>query len=219
MAHAFKIMNTTGTITTYTDYDSIPLVTLKHVISFIPDLGTKIDSNEILLESETLDSGETDNFVTELVITTIEIELETGTTGTAGENLILDGTDSLSTNVGDDIVMEDVTFLEDKTVTSSDNLVLNGTDSSSTNDESNLIMEVIESRHKLVPEDWSAGSENHLVLETADDATSDITNHYHDPVGPEHVSGDGHTEEEHREIALWNYKLQLLLTRADTNNA
>ena len=49
MAHAFKIMNTTGTITTYTDYDSIPLVTLKHVISFIPDLGTKIDSNEILL--------------------------------------------------------------------------------------------------------------------------------------------------------------------------
>ena len=167
MAHAFKIMNTTGTITTYTDYDSIPLVTLKHVISFIPDLGTKIDSNEILLESETLDSGETDNFVTELVITTIEIELETGTTGTAGENLILDSTDSLSTNVGDDIVMEDVTFLEDKTVTSSDNLVLNGTDSSSTNDESNLIMEVIESRHKLVPEDWSAGSENHLVLETS----------------------------------------------------
>ena len=43
MAHAFKIMNTTGTITTYTAYDSIPLVTLKHVISFIPDLGTKID--------------------------------------------------------------------------------------------------------------------------------------------------------------------------------
>ena len=219
MAHAFKIMNTTGTITTYTDYDSIPLVTLKHVISFIPDFGTKIDSNEILLESETLDSGETDNFVTELVITTIEVELETETTGIAGENLILDGTDSSSTNVGDDITMEIVTFLEDKTITSSDNLVLDGTDSSSTNDGSNLIMEVIEPRHKLVPEDWSTGSENHLVLETADDVTSDVTNHYHDPVGPHHVSDDGHTAEEHREIALWGHKLELLLTRADTNNA
>ena len=219
MAHAFKIMNTTGTITTYTDYDSIPLVTLKHVISFIPDFGTKIDSNEILLESETLDSGETDNFVTELVITTIEVELETETTGAVEENLILDGTDSSSTNADDDITMETVTFLEDKTVTPSDNLVLDGTDSSSTNDGSNLIMEVIEPRHKLVPEDWSAGSENHLVFESADDATSAVTNHYHDPVGPEHVSDDGHTAEEHREIALWNYKLQLLLTRADTNNA
>ena len=40
MAHAFKIMDTTNTITTYTDYDSIPLSTLKHVISFVPDLGT-----------------------------------------------------------------------------------------------------------------------------------------------------------------------------------
>ena len=40
MAHAFEILDTTGTITTYTDYDSINLTTLKHVISFIPDVGT-----------------------------------------------------------------------------------------------------------------------------------------------------------------------------------
>ena len=38
MAHAFKIMDNTGTIITYTDYDSIPLLSLKHVISFKPDL-------------------------------------------------------------------------------------------------------------------------------------------------------------------------------------
>ena len=56
------------------------------------------------------------------------------------------------------------------------NLVLDGTDGSSTNAGDNLIYEFADGRHKLVPEDWSAGSENHLVLETADDATSDITN-------------------------------------------
>ena len=49
MAHAFRIMDSSNVITTYTDYDDIPLATLKHVISFIPDLGTLIDSNEILL--------------------------------------------------------------------------------------------------------------------------------------------------------------------------
>ena len=48
MAHEFKIMNQSGTITTYTSYDDIPNnSTLKHVISFKPDLGTEIDSNEI----------------------------------------------------------------------------------------------------------------------------------------------------------------------------
>ena len=52
MAHAFKIMDNTNTITTYTDYDSIPLTTLKHVISFLPDIGTEVGSNEILLESD-----------------------------------------------------------------------------------------------------------------------------------------------------------------------
>ena len=76
MAHAFKIMDSTNAITTYTDYDSIPLATLKHVISFIPDLGTEVASNEILLEIDTLDSGETDNFV------------EESTTGD-GDNLVL----------------------------------------------------------------------------------------------------------------------------------
>ena len=46
MAHRFKIMDDTGTLTTYTDYDSIPLSTLKHVISFVPDLGTEVASGD-----------------------------------------------------------------------------------------------------------------------------------------------------------------------------
>jgi hypothetical protein len=49
MAHAFRIMDSTNVITTYTDYDDIPLATLKHVISFIPDLGTEEQAKEILL--------------------------------------------------------------------------------------------------------------------------------------------------------------------------
>ena len=80
MAHEFKIMNTTGTIITYTDYDSIPLSSLLHVISFKPDIGTLVESNEILLEIDTLDSGTTDNFVTESTLTTIEVELESSST-------------------------------------------------------------------------------------------------------------------------------------------
>jgi len=161
MAHRFKIMDDTGTLTTYTDYDSIPLSTLKHVIAFEPDLGTEVASNEILLEIYTLDSGETDNFVEES-----------------------------ATGIGD-------------------NLVLNGTDSSSTNAGSNLIMEFADGRHKLVPEDFATGDENHLVLETAADLLT--IGHYHPMVGTHHTEGDGHTTSEHREIALWDYKLQLLM--------
>ena len=198
MAHRFKIMDDTGTLTTYTDYDSIPLSTLKHVIAFEPDLGTKVTSNEILLETDTLDSGETDNFVTEPTLTSIEVELEIGTS-----------TGGLLLETGDDVRMEDVTFLEERTFTAGDNLVLNGTDLSSTNAGSNLIMEFADGRHKLADEDFISGDEIHLVLETADDIS--ITGHYHPPVGTHHTDGDGHTAAEHREIALWNYKLQLLM--------
>jgi sugar lactone lactonase YvrE len=144
MAHAFKIMDSTNAITTYTDYDSIPLATLKHVISFLPDLGTLVDSNEILIELDTFDSGETDNFVTEPTLTSIEVELETATS-----------TGGLLLETGDDVRMEDVIFLEERTFTAGDNLVLNGTDLSSTNTGSNLIMEFADGRHKLVPEDFT----------------------------------------------------------------
>ena len=70
---------------------------------------------------------------------------------------------------------------------------------------------------KVIPEDWAQGLENHLVLETASD--TNIDNHFHPPVGEHHADGDGHTEEEHREISLWNYKLQLLMVRERLNNA
>ena len=147
MAHEFKIMNTTGTITTYTDYDSIPLSSLLHVISFKPDIGTLVESNEILLEIDTFDSDTTDNFVTESTLTTIEVELETETS-----------TGGLLLETGDDVSMEDFAFVEEKTFTAGDNIVLDGTDSSSTNGGSNLILEFADSRHRVVPENFSAGS-------------------------------------------------------------
>ena len=61
------------------------------------------------------------------------------------------------------------------------------------------------------------GLENHLVLETAPDSVVD--DHYHLPVGHHHEAGDGHTEEEHRELALWNHKLALLMARERLNNS
>ena len=70
---------------------------------------------------------------------------------------------------------------------------------------------------KVIPENWATGLENHLVLETASD--TNIDNHFHPPVGDHHADGDGHTEEEHREISLWNYKLQLLMARERLNNS
>ena len=99
MAHAFKIMDSTNTITTYTDYDSIPLDTLKHVISFIPDVGTEVSANEILLEIETLDSGTTDKILGEDgTIDENDVEIDF--------NLVLDGTDISSTNAGDNLIYE-----------------------------------------------------------------------------------------------------------------
>ena len=117
MANAFRIMDSSNVIITYTDYDDIPLATLKHVISFIPDLGTEEQSNEILLEPSST------------VIDKLSAEDEIG-----NETLIvLDGTDSSSANTGD-----------------------------------NVIMEISDGVDRLVPENFSDGLENHLVLELED---------------------------------------------------
>ena len=226
MAHAFRIMDSTNVITTYTNYDDIPLATLKHVISFIPDLGTEEQSNEILLEVDTLNSGATDKFIEESEGVLV------------GDDLILNGTSSeyISLEGGGHIVTEQ----EAGNIINESSVVIDG---------DNLVMENAEGRDKLVPENFADGEENHLVLELIDGdsffgpfvkletGTTDIlldedggkinfdnivgdavgADHYHPPVGENHVDGDGHTEEEHREIALWNFKLQTLITQENTN--
>ena len=94
MAHAFRIMDSSNVITTYTDYDSIPLATLKHVISFIPDIGTEEQANEILLEPS---STITDNVATE-----DEVGLETVIITAAGDNLIMEIADGVDRLVPED---------------------------------------------------------------------------------------------------------------------
>ena len=200
MAHAFRIMDSSNVITTYTDYDSIPLATLKHVISFIPDFGTEEQSNEILLEP---DSTVTDS-----------LAIENEDTNEISTLVVLNGTDGSSTNAGDNIIME----------------ITNGVDKLVPEDfadglENHLVLELVEGDNHIGPfVRLETGTTDVLLAEDGekipfDNIVGDAVgeNHYHPPVGDFHVDGDGHTEAEHRELALWNFKLKKLITQENTN--
>ena len=190
MSHAFKIVDTSGVVTTYTDYDDIPLSTLRHVISFLPDIGTEEQANEILLEPE---STVTDNVATE-----DEVGLETVIVTDADDNLIMEIADGV-----DRLVPEDF----------ADGL------------ENHLVLELVEGDNHIGPfVRLETGTTDVLLAEDGekipfDNIVGDAVgeNHYHPPVGDFHVDGDGHTEAEHRELALWNFKLQKLITQENTN--
>lgn len=190
MAHAFKIVDTSGVVTTYTDYDDIPLSTLRHVISFLPDIGTEEQANEILLEPE---STVTDNVATE-----DEVGLETVIVTNADDNLIMEIADGV-----DRLVPEDF----------ADGL------------ENHLVLELVEGDNHIGPfVRLETGTTDVLLDEDGekipfDNIVGDAVgaNHHHPPAGDFHVDGDGHTEEEHRELALWNFKLQKLITQENTN--
>tara|TARA_B100000795_G_C22578257_1_gene352778 strand:+ start:69 stop:677 length:609 start_codon:yes stop_codon:yes gene_type:complete len=198
MAHAFTIIDSSNEKIVYTNYDDIPLATLKHVISFIPDLGTEEQSNEILLEIDTLNFGQTDKFVEE----------------SEENNIVLDGTDSSSANVGDNLIMENAEG-RDKLVPEN---FADGT-------ENHLILELIDGDIIFGPfVRLETGTTDVLLNETGgkiifDNIVGDAVgaDHFHPPVGEPHAEGDGHTEAEHREIALWNFKLKKLITQESTN--
>jgi len=190
MAHAFKIVDTSGVVTTYTDYDDIPLSTLRHVISFLPDIGTEEQANEILLEPE---STVTDNVSAE-----DEVGLETVIVTNADDNLIMEIADGV-----DRLVPEDF----------ADGL------------ENHLVLELVEGDNHIGPfVRLETGTTDVLLAEDGEKIPFDHivgdavgANHHHPPAGDFHVDGDGHTEEEHRELALWNFKLQKLITQENTN--
>ena len=190
MAHAFKIVDTSGVVTTYTDYDDIPLSTLRHVISFLPDIGTEEQANEILLEPE---STVTDNVSAE-----DEVGLETVIITAAGDNLIMEIAQGV-----DKLVPENF----------ADGL------------ENHLVLELVEGDNHIGPfVRLETGTTDVLLAEDGekipfDNIVGDAVgaNHHHPPAGDFHVDGDGHTEEEHRELALWNFKLQKLITQENTN--
>jgi len=190
MAHAFKIVDTSGVVTTYTDYDDIPLSTLRHVISFLPDIGTEEQANEILLEPESI--------VTDNVATEDEVGLETVIVTDADDNLIMEIADGV-----DRLVPEDF----------ADGL------------ENHLVLELVEGDNHIGPfVRLETGTTDVLLDEDGgripfDNIVGDAVgaNHHHPPAGDFHVDGDGHTEEEHREIALWDFKLQKLITQENIN--
>jgi len=198
MAHAFRIMDSSNVITTYTDYDDIPLATLKHVISFLPDIGTEEQSNEILLEPG---STVTDNVAAEDEVGFVTV-------------IVLDGTDGSSANAGDNLIME-IADGVDRLVPENfaDGL------------ENHLVLELVEGDNHIGPfVRLETGTTDVLLAEDGekipfDNIVGDAVgaDHYHPPVGDFHVDGDGHTEEEHRELALWNFKLQKLITQENTN--
>ena len=175
MAHEFTIFTTSNETVVYTDYDSINLSTLKHVLSFKPDLGTLVDSHELLLETATINYSATQG---------VMLENNNSVTDTNGVTHAVPAEDKLLLEDGGQLMLEAA---------------------------------AMDALGKLVPENFAAGLENHLVLETSSDTVVD--NHYHAPVAEHHEDGDGHTEEQHREISLWNYKLQLLMARERLNNA
>ena len=198
MAHAFRIMDSSNVITTYTDYNDIPLATLKHVISFLPDIGTEEQSNEILLEPG---STVTDNVAAEDEVGFVTV-------------IVLDGTDGSSANAGDNLIME-IADGVDRLVPENfaDGL------------ENHLVLELVEGDNHIGPfVRLETGTTDVLLAEDGESIPFDNivgdavgADHYHPPVGDFHVDGDGHTEEEHRELALWNFKLQKLITQENTN--
>ena len=198
MAHAFKIMDSSNVITTYTDYDVIPLTTLKHDISFLPDIGTEEQANEILLEPS---STVVDNLSAEDAIGYETV-------------IILDGTDGSSADDGDNVIME-ITDGVDRLVP----------EDFAYGEENHLVLELVEGDDHIGPfVRLETGTTDVLLDEIGEKIAFDNivgeavgADHYHPPAGDFHVDGDGHTEEEHREIALWNYKLQLLMTQERTN--
>ena len=163
---------------------------MKHVISFLPDFGTEEQANEILLEP-----GST---VADNVSAEDEVGLETVIITNAGDNLIMEIADGV-----DRLVPEDF----------ADGL------------ENHLVLELVEGDNHIGPfVRLETGTTDVLLAEDGESIPFDSivgdavgADHYHPPVGDFHVDGDGHTEAEHRELALWNYKLGLLITQENTN--
>jgi hypothetical protein len=234
MAHVFTIINSSNETVVYNDYDLIPLTTLKHVIKFLPDLGTSVPSHEIILESHTIletTGGEVtatftgDNFVILSALSVALLQLFVSPVSVVDLQLVNSSGIVLRTVKGG-IVSQNgaVGFaINDSSGTLITQFYLNNIDPGVSTVTTTLTSALVigpgtsSQKHKLVPENFAYGLENHLVLETsADDVVDD---HYHQQVGDYHEAGDGHTEEEHREISLWNHKLQVLMTRERLNNA
>ena len=211
MAHEFIIMDNDLKLTTYTEYEDINLGSLLHVIKFLPDLGTLIDSNEVVLETQptSTTTGATTLTILDSSVNVLQ-SIFGATTATADlDNLKIINSAGTTLRTlftvasGTDFAVVNDTF-------TFSNVEFTDTTITITVDEGSVT-----GFTKLVPENFGDGLENHIVLETASD--TQVDNHYHNPTAAHHVAGDGHTEEEHREISLWPFKLAKLIELEKAN--
>ena len=213
MAHAFQIMDDTNTVITYTDYDSIPLGTLKHVISFIPDIGTLVDSNEIVIDAAITSTAFDINTMLILDVNSNVLKYLYGAITSTGADLLVNNSSGTTLRTLRQSASGSDFKLVNASGTTLSTFTFSATEANSGTTRLTDILPLTTVR--IAREDFDPDISNHLLLETADDDIAD--DHYHEPLGDHHVDGDGHTEEEHRAISLWNYRLQLLVTQEKEN--
>jgi len=94
-----------------------------------------------------------------------------------------------------------------------DNMVLDATDAIGTDEGGALLVEMPDSRHRLALENYPT---DHLVLEDADELDHPFP-HFHPVASVEADDLEGHTEEEHRELARLQYQVLTLHDKAVAN--
>ena len=188
MAHKFTVLDTSGAVITYDDYDKIPKDTIMALISFLPDispsgtrgdgeeLGHEIDPFQILLESDTFDAGDTEKFRTDEIFTDNNLIAETGVQLVQESGNAAVDVDNINTEagLGDKILISPVGLIQPVDETSdviasgvhADYIVLDGSDAEGSNAGGALIAERTAGRHRLAMEDRT----KQLILQDAPDS-------------------------------------------------
>ncbi len=217
MAHEFVILDINGEYTTYTEYDDIPQSKVLAVIKYKPDIeegddgGPITESFQLRLENDTFDSDMTDNIpylATEGSIDDGNLIAETGdflVQEISGDNIIV--------SMADQIQPTDAPIISPDSVVPV-NIVLDGSDASGSNAGGKIAGEdvLIHGRHRLALENYPIDI---LVLEDAPDSRG--FRQAEPAFSVEEKDLDLHTEEEHKEIALWQYRGFDLVESASAN--
>tara|TARA_B100000029_G_scaffold411182_1_gene413435 strand:- start:16839 stop:17567 length:729 start_codon:yes stop_codon:yes gene_type:complete len=220
MAHQFIILDIYGKYHTYTEYDDIPKDKILEVIKYKPDvdfgddgeqLGPVTESFQLRLEHDTFDSDEDaiPHLITEGVPVLGNLIAETGdflVQEVNGDNILISM---------DQQVVVDGNASEELGRVFPVHILLNGSDASGSNAGGKIVGEdsEIHGRHRLALENYPTDI---LVLEDAPTARG---LRQAEPAGTvEEKDLKNHTEEEHRELALWGYRGLKLVEHARANN-
>ena len=213
MAHEFVILNTSGVTTTYTSYESIPVdSTLKNVIKFVPDLGTLVDANEILIE-DTPDTGFFDKIIPEDWTTSSEnhLVLETSDDSIADNHYHPPTQDHHRVTSRDSSIMDILNSSGDVIHEIFGNITSSGSDFIIKNSSNTTLRTIKQTPSSSPSETFLVKNSSGTVITTLTFSSVEINS------GTEILRDDDHTPEEHREIALWDYKLQVLMKQEREN--